>query len=98
MALVEPGRRLWYTVSDVLHAVSGRRRVLRGHHTGCAAPWVQGGSRMAAKQGLSRRDFLYTGLVGLAGVSLLAACTPQSPAAKPTEAPAAVKPTEAAKP
>jgi peptide/nickel transport system substrate-binding protein len=50
---------------------------------------------------LSRRGFLRLGL-GAAGVSLLAACAPAAPAAKPTEAPAkpaeAAKPTEAAKP
>ena len=45
-------------------------------------------SGMARQRGVSRREFMRTGLVGLAGVSLLAACAPQAPAAKPTDAPA----------
>jgi len=51
---------------------------------------------MAIKRGVSRREFLQRGMVGLAGVSLLAACAPQSPAAKPAEAPKTeAKPTTA---
>ena len=61
---------------------------------------------MGIDEGLSRRTFLRVGL-GVAGVSLLAACAPTPPAAKPAEpakpaAPAATtapaKPAEAAKP
>ena len=60
---------------------------------------------MAITEGLSRRVFLRVGL-GMAGVSLLAACAPAAPATKPAEtkpaAPAATtapaKPAEAAKP
>ena len=45
---------------------------------------------MATKRGLSRRDFLRAGaggLVGMMGLSLLAACQPQAPAppAQPTK-------------
>jgi peptide/nickel transport system substrate-binding protein len=56
--------------------------------------------RMATKPGLTRRSFLKTGVVGLAGVSLLSACAPAPPAAKPAETKAAepAKPAEAAKP
>ena len=42
---------------------------------------------MAVLHGISRRELFRRGAIGLAGVSLLAACAPQSPAAKPTEAP-----------
>jgi len=61
---------------------------------------------MGIDEGLSRRTFLRVGL-GVAGVSLLAACAPTPPATKPAEpakpaAPAATtapaKPAEAAKP
>ncbi len=54
---------------------------------------------MGTKRGLSRRGFLRAGvggLVGVVGMSLLAACAPQTPAPPPTAAPA--KPEEAAKP
>jgi len=56
---------------------------------------------MATTPGLTRRAFLKTGMIALAGISLLSACAPTSPAtkpaepAKPTDAP---KPTEPAKP
>ena len=43
-------------------------------------------------RGISRRTLLVRGAVGLAGVSLLAACAPSAPATKPAEAP---KPTAA---
>jgi peptide/nickel transport system substrate-binding protein len=56
---------------------------------------------MAINDGLSRRGFLRVGL-GVAGVSLLAACAPTAPATKPAEtkpaAPAATAPPSAAKP
>ena len=41
---------------------------------------------MPSKRGLSRRDFLRKGVVGFAGVSLLAACAPSQPAPKPDAA------------
>ncbi|MCC6179755.1 MAG: ABC transporter substrate-binding protein [Chloroflexi bacterium] len=63
---------------------------------------------MASERGVSRRAFLRAG-IGVAGVSLLAACAPQAPATKPAESkpaeskpaatkPAETKPAEAAKP
>jgi peptide/nickel transport system substrate-binding protein len=53
---------------------------------------------MATEHGLSRREFLRIGstVLGAAGVSLLAACAPQTPAPAPTAAPA--KPADAPKP
>lgn len=52
---------------------------------------------MMANSGVSRRTFLRAS-VGVFGLSLLAACAPQAPAAKPAEAakPAAPKPAAAA--
>jgi peptide/nickel transport system substrate-binding protein len=50
---------------------------------------------METQRGVSRRAFIGQAALGLAGVSLLAACGQSAPAAKPAEAP---KPTEAAKP
>ena len=49
---------------------------------------------MATKPVLTRRAFLKTGTLGLAGVSLLSACAPAAPATRPAE----TKPAEAAKP
>ena len=56
---------------------------------------------MATKPGLTRRDFLRASALSLAGLSLLSACAPTAPAAKPVEPakPAEPpKPAEAAKP
>ncbi len=53
---------------------------------------------MATKRPLSRREFLQRGMVGLAGVGLLAACAPQAPASKPADAPKAEAPKPDAKP
>jgi ABC-type transport system substrate-binding protein len=56
------------------------------------------GLMMGRQQKLSRRALLRAGsviIVGASGVSLLAACAPAAPAAKPTEV---AKPAEAAKP
>jgi len=54
-------------------------------------------SESELKMGLTRRDFL-RGLVGVAGVSILAACAPQATsvpdAEEPAEAPAAAEPTK----
>src|SRR5690242_11389611 len=54
---------------------------------------------MATKPGLTRRSFLKTSVLTLAGMSLISACAPTAPAPAATAAPAAAaKPAEAAKP